>query len=71
MSNNFSNKWSLKFSNFVIKFKWWFIGLFIVITIVSCGTIFLNKVNYDLSQYLPKNSDTSKAMGDLRDDFDD
>ena len=60
-----------KFASFVVKFRWVFLGIFILLTAVCCYTTFINKVNYNLTEYLPANSANTKALNLLKKEFDD
>ncbi len=64
-------KLAYRFANFVVKYKWLVIGLFIAGLIASCVTMTLNKVSYNLAEYLPEDSISTKAMQIMRDEFDD
>lgn len=59
------------FSKFVVGYRWVFIGIFIGLIVLSCIGMAFNKVNYDLSSALPKDSNTSRALSVLSDEFDD
>lgn len=65
------NSFTEKFSGFVVKARWIFIAVFVVLTAVSCYMITQNKVVYDLSGYLPADSDATKALNVLKEEFDD
>lgn len=60
-----------RFCDFLIKFRWLFIILFAVLTIASCVMIFYTDVLYDLSAYLPADSDANIGIGVLKEEFDD
>ena len=64
---NFMNN----FATFVVKFRWIFLGIFIALTAVCCYTTFINKVNYNLAEYLPAESTNTKALTLLKKEFDD
>lgn len=61
----------MSFARFVVKSRWIIIAVFAVLLVVCCVMISFNKVNYDLSQYLPKESGANVAMNVLKEEFDD
>lgn len=62
---------SKSFATFVVKFKWVFVVLFVVLTILCVCLIPKIEVQYDLSSYLPEESDANRAMSLLKEEFDD
>ena len=60
-----------KFASFIVKNKWVFVTVFIVLVVLGGIMIFQNKVVYDLSQSAPKNSLTQDSVAILKREFDD
>lgn len=60
-----------KFSSFVLKGRWIFLLVFVVLTIFGAIMIPLTPILYDLSAYAPKGSNTEKAVQILQTEFDD
>ncbi|MFA6867187.1 MAG: MMPL family transporter, partial [Clostridia bacterium] len=63
-----------KLSDFIVKFKYIFLSIFIVLLIMSIiGTIFLvkdeKKINSDMMSYFTEDFDTSKGFEFLKDNF--
>lgn len=50
------------FSNFVVKNKYWFLGIFFVLLVASAVLMNFVHVNYDLTEYLPENSGTKTSI---------
>lgn len=65
------SKISNAFATFVVKFKWVFVVLFAALTILCVCLIPKIKVQYDLTSYLPEESDANRAMSLLKEEFDD
>ena len=59
------------FSSFVVKARWAFIALFLVAVIVCAVFIPSIDVKYDLSSYMPEDSNTNIALQLLKEQFDD
>ena len=59
-----------KFSNGIVKHKRPIVIIFIVITIVSLIASLGVGVNYKLSDYLPKDANSTKALSIMEDEFD-
>ena len=60
-----------KFSSFVVKARWVFIALFLAAVIVCAVFIPGIDVKYDLSSYMPEDSNTNIALELLKEQFDD
>lgn len=60
-----------KFCNFIVEKGKWFLALFLVLTIVFGVLIFFCNINYDMTDYLPKDSETFEAMDTMFDEFGD
>lgn len=60
-----------RFCEFLVRFRWVFIALFAALTIAGCVMIFFTDVVYDLSTYLPSDSDANIGMELLKEEFDD
>lgn len=60
-----------KFSSFVVKARWAFIALFVVAVIVCAIFIPSIDVKYDLSSYMPEESNTNISLQLLKEQFDD
>ncbi len=65
------SKISNAFATFVVKYKWVFVVLFAALTILCVCLIPKIDVQYDLSSYLPEESDANRAMSLLKEEFDD
>ncbi len=60
-----------KFCNFIVEKGKWFLALFLVLIIVFGVLIFFCNINYDMTDYLPKDSETFEAMDTMFDEFGD
>lgn len=60
-----------KFCNFIVEKGKWFLVAFLVLTIVFGVLIFFCNINYDMTDYLPKDSETFEAMDTMFDEFGD
>lgn len=60
-----------KFSSFVVKARWAFIALFVAAVIVCAIFIPSIDVKYDLSSYMPEESNTNISLQLLKEQFDD
>lgn len=60
-----------KFSSFVVKARYVFLVLFLAAVIVCCVMIPKIKVKYDLTSFMPDDSNTSQALQVLKEEFDD
>lgn len=60
-----------RFCEFLVKFRWALIAVFSALTIAGCVLIFYTDVLYDLSVYLPTDSDANIGMTILKKEFDD
>lgn len=60
-----------KIANFIVKFRWLFALIFAGLIILSAFMLPKTKVNYDLSSYLPKESQTTKAIEKMKSEFGD
>lgn len=60
-----------KFSIFVVKARYVFLALFLAAVIVCCVMIPKIKVKYDLTSFMPDDSNTSQALQVLKEEFDD
>ena len=60
-----------KFSSFVVKARYVFLALFLAAVIVCCVMIPKIKVKYDLTSFMPDDSNTSQALQVLKEEFDD
>ncbi len=58
-----------KFANFVIKARWWLFGLFLLLTIAGAVGYMFVGVNYDMTKYLPANSDTRIAIEKMTEEY--
>lgn len=65
------SKISNAFATFVVKYKWVFVVLLAALTILCVCLIPKIQVQYDLSSYLPEESDANRAMSLLKEEFDD
>ena len=57
------------FSNFVVKNRYWFLGLFFVLLVASGVLMTFVKVNYDLTEYLPDGSNTKESIALMEKEF--
>ena len=53
------------------NYKYLILGIFLVLTIVSAILSFRVEVNYDMTKYLPKDSNTKQAIEILSEEFGD
>jgi len=60
-----------KFCEFLVKFRWVLIAVFALLTVAGCVLIFFTDIVYDLSAYLPSDSDAKIGMDVLKKEFDD
>ena len=60
-----------KLCNFIVDKRKIFFVVFLVLSVVCAGLTTLVKVNYNLSDYLPDDSETKVAMEVLYDEFGD
>ena len=60
-----------KFSGFVVRARWVFIALFLVAIIICAVFIPQIDVKYDLSSYMPEESNTNISLQLLKEQFDD
>ncbi len=60
-----------KFSSFVVKARYVFLALFLAAVIVCCVMIPKIKVKYNLTSFMPDDSNTSQALQVLKEEFDD
>lgn len=60
-----------KFTEFVVKNKWVFIGVFAALAIAATVMLFFNPIIYDLTVFAPKNSNTDKSLEFMKEQFDD
>lgn len=58
-----------KFANFVVKFRYYFFGLFMALVIASVFMIPKVGINYDFTKYLPNDSNTKVALEVMEDEF--
>ena len=58
-----------KFSNFVVKYRYVFLGLFFALLVASGVLMTFVKVNYDLTEYLPDGSNTKESIALMEKEF--
>jgi len=58
-----------KFANFVVKGRYWFLGIFFVLLVTSAVLMNFVNVNYDLTSYLPDNSSTKESIELMQEEF--
>ena len=58
-----------KFANFIVKGRYWFLGIFFAILVASGVLMNYVKVNYDLTEYLPDNSSTKESISLMKQEF--
>ncbi len=56
-------------AKFIVSARWYFFGIFMALTIASVFLIPMVGVNYDMTKYLPENSDTKVALKVMEDEF--
>ena len=61
----------MNFFNFIVKKRWAFITIFLILTIVGAIMFFYTDTIYDMSKFAPKGSNTQKAVNVLKKEFDD
>ncbi len=60
-----------KMAHLLVKFRYWFLGIILILTAISGYLITQVTVNYDLTAYLPTNSDMNVGLTIMEDEFDD
>ena len=63
------NKFTNGLANWVVNSRWWLLGFFLVLT-VALFFVPQAGVNYDMTHYLPDNSETRAAIEIMRSEFD-
>ncbi|MGN1227095.1 MAG: MMPL family transporter, partial [Christensenellales bacterium] len=58
-----------KLGKFIVKARYWFFGLFIVLAIASVFFMQFVGVNYNMVEYLPNNSNTKISIKVMEDEF--
>ena len=58
-----------KFANFVVKNRYWFLGIFFALLVASGVLMAFVNVNYDLTKYLPDGSDTKESIALMEKEF--
>lgn len=58
-----------KLSAFIVKFRFIFLGLFLAMTVLGGIGLNFTKVNYDITSYLPADSETRKALDIMEKEF--
>ncbi|MBE5730857.1 MAG: hypothetical protein E7350_02775 [Clostridiales bacterium] len=58
-----------KIARFIVKYRIYFAILFIALALVGAFCSSLVKQNYDLSKYLPPDSDTTQGLAIMKDEF--
>lgn len=58
-----------KFANFIVKGRYFFLGLFFVLAVVAGVLTNFVSVNYDLTSYLPNNSSTKTSIEKMTEEF--
>lgn len=58
-----------KVSQWIVKFKYWIIGICLLLLIPACIGMYKTKINYDILVYLPEDIETMKGEKILTDDF--
>ena len=61
----------LKFSRFIVKYRYWFMGVFLALFVGGLFCMGLVKVNYDFTEYLPPDSETRISLDLMEDTFGD
>ena len=58
-----------KLGKFIVKARYYIMGLFLILLICSCILIPQVLINYDISEYLPDSSETKIAINLMEDEF--
>ncbi len=58
-----------KFANFIVKGRYWFLGIFFVLLVASGVLMNYVNVNYDLTEYLPDGSSTKESISLMKEEF--
>lgn len=58
-----------KFASFIVKGRYWFLGIFFVLLVASAVLMNFVKVNYDLTEYLPDSSSTKQSIKLMEKEF--
>ena len=58
-----------KFAKFVVKGRYWFLGIFFVLLVASAIMMNFVNVNYDLTKYLPDDSTTKESVELMKEEF--
>lgn len=58
-----------KISNFIVKGRYWFLGIFFAILVASAVMMNFVSVNYDLTSYLPNDSNTKQSIEIMKEEF--
>ena len=59
-----------KITDFIVKFRYVLLVLFLILTGISFYLSNKVKINYDMSEYLPKSSETKQGLNIMNDTFD-
>ena len=58
-----------KIANFVVKGRWYFLGVFVALAIASLIVFPMVGTNYDMTKYLPADSNTKIALEVMDEEF--
>ena len=58
-----------KISNFIVKARYWLLGVFVILVGVSCFLMTQVNINYNLMQYLDSDSTSTVALTKMEDEF--
>ncbi|MGN1099310.1 MAG: RND transporter, partial [Christensenellales bacterium] len=58
-----------KVSDFIVKFRYGFLALFLIATVFAAFGMSRVNVNYDIAKYLPEDSDTKRALSVMHEEF--
>lgn len=58
-----------KLWQFVVKFRFWFLGIWLTLTAISAILIPFVKVNYDTTDYLPENTRVKQSLKVMEEEF--
>lgn len=58
-----------KVSDFIVKFRYGFLALFLIATVFGAFGMSRVNVNYDIAKYLPEDSDTKRALSKMHEEF--
>ena len=58
-----------KLAHLLVKYRYWFLGIILMLTAISGYLITKVNINYDLTAYLPNNSAMNVGLTIMEDEF--